>query len=74
MEDLNDLEVNMGLGLPFARNRSDSTGSNSLSIRSLLSNAGSGPNILADAERKAAEKRAKAIAAARAMADEAGPS
>ena len=52
VEDLNALKDDMRSGFPFSRNRPDSTGSDSLSIRSLLSNPGSKPDILADATRR----------------------
>ena len=72
VEDLYDLQANMEKGFPFSRNRSDSTGSNPLSIHSLLSNPGSGPDVLSDAQRTAEDRKAAEAEANRAV--EAGPS
>ena len=50
----------------FRRNRSNSTGSNSLSVHNVAPDAGSKPNIMADARRRMEENR-------RATTSEAGP-
>lgn len=61
-DDLGALQSSMTDGQPFARNRSDSTGSNSLSVHGAFPNDGSGPDMLVDARRRAREILARKLA------------
>ncbi len=61
LDDLYALKTGMESGHPFSRDHSGSTGSDSLSVHSFLSNPASGPDVLADAEQRA-EQRKVAVA------------